>query len=101
MNIKEARAAIEEILASIPDKALPLFDRIEVDSDGKTCAWWGSQGIYLGSATTNGERSPINYRTGASWDAIEGEMRYRADLLFLENGDKPHGIKLAKKTVLR
>lgn len=100
MNIKEARAAIEEILASIPDSDLPKFDRLEVDADGKSCVWWGGKGRYLGSATSNGERSPINYRTSGSWDAIEGEMAYRADKRYLENGDKPHGIKLAKKTEL-
>lgn len=101
MNIKEARAAIEEILASIPDSELPDFDRIEVDADGKTCAWWGGHGRYLGSAERGEERRPLLYREGGTWDAIEGEMFYRADKRFLENGDKPHGIKLGKKTVLR
>jgi len=101
MNIKEARAAIEEILASIPDSELPPFDRIEVDADGKTCIWYSSTGHYLGSAKRGDERRPIHYRESGSWDAIEGEMLYRADRRFLENGDSPHGLKLAKKTVLR
>lgn len=101
MNIREARAAIEEILASIPDKELPLFDKIELKADGTTCVWWGGHGRILGSAKRNGERNPIQYREGGSWDAIEGEMTYRADKRYLENGDKPHGIKLGKKTVLR
>lgn len=101
MNIIEARAAIEEILASIPDSALPKFDRLEVDENGKSCIWWGGHGRTLGSATTGDKRSPINYRTSGSWDAIEGEMAYRADQRYLDNGDKPNGITLAKKTVLR
>lgn len=101
MNLKEARAAIEEILDSIPDKYLPAFDRVEVREDGTTCVWYGSHGRHLGSAKSNGKRDPSIYRSSASWDAIEGEMVHRADRKFLENGDKPHGIRLAKKTELR
>lgn len=101
MNIIEARAAIEAILASIPDKALPDFDKVEVEEDGTTVVWWGCTGYHLGSAKRGGERNPIQLRERAAWAAIEGEMTYRADKRFLENGDKPHGIKLAKKTVLR
>lgn len=102
MNIIKARAAIEEILASIPDEELPEFDRVEVDEmRGETLVWWGGSGHVLGSARTNGERNPINYRTSASWEAIQGEMTYRADRRYLENGDKPDGIHLGKKTVTR
>ena len=101
MNILEARAAIEEILESIPDKDLPTFDKVEVSEDGSTCVWWGGHGRHLGSAKAGDQRDPLVYRRSASWDAIEGEMVYRADRRYLENGDKPHGIKLAKKTVLR
>jgi hypothetical protein len=52
MNIKTARAAIEAILAAIPDDELPDFDRIEHGRDGKVTAWWGGTGHILGSATT-------------------------------------------------
>lgn len=101
MDVLEARAAIEAILASIPDKALPDFDKVEVSEDGTTCVWWGSEGYHLGSAKRNGERNPIQIRGHGAWKAIQAEMTYRADKRYLENGDKPHGIKLAKKTVLR
>lgn len=102
MNIKQARAAIEAILAAIPDEELPEFDKVEHgEKDGRVTVWWGSRGAILGSARENGERSPINYRRSGSWDAIEAEMTYRADRRFLENGDKPDGIRLAKKAVER
>lgn len=100
MNIKEARAAIEAILAAIPDDELPSFDKVE-ERDGKTIVWWGSTGHYLGTATSSGKRSPHNYRRNGSWDAIEAEMTYRADLRYFENGDSAEGINLAKKKVAR
>ncbi|ROR91720.1 hypothetical protein [Nocardioides aurantiacus] len=84
MNILEARAAIEAILAAIPDKELPKFDRREVQADGRVLVWWGGTGHYLGSATTDGERDPLAYRRSASWSAIEGEMTCRADAKHLK-----------------
>jgi hypothetical protein len=95
MNIKTARAAIEAILAAIPDDELPDFDRVEHGPDGKVTAWWGGTGHILGSATRGGKRRPKNYREGASWSAIEGEMTYRADKRIFDNGDDPTGVQLA------
>lgn len=95
MNIKTARAAIEAILAAIPDDELPEFDRIEHGKDGKVTAWWGGTGHILGSATRGGKRRPENYREGTSWSAIEGEMTYRADKRIFDNGDDPTGVQLA------
>ena len=93
MNIREARAAIEEILASIPDEEMPLYDSIEIEPDRVT-VWWGGRGRCLGTARTGGKRNPMRYREGGSWDAIEGEMAYRADAAFLANGDRPDGLGL-------
>lgn len=101
MDIKTARAAIEAILESIPDDALPSFDRVEAGDDDRVTVWWGGTGHILGSAKSNGERDPLNYRRHASWDAIEGEMTYRADRRFLENGDSAKGFKLTGKKVPR
>lgn len=101
MKIKEARAAIEAILAAIPDSELPTFDKVEHDVDrNRITVWWGSQGHVLGSAKTNGQRNPLNYRTSASWDAIEGEMTYRADKRLFDNGDDPKGVRLGVKKVV-
>lgn len=99
MDIKTARAAIEAILASIPDEELPEFDRVEVTKGGTIVAWWGSTGHHLGTAKKNGERQPLNYRTSASWDAIQAEMTYRADRKLLDNGDNPDGVRLAARKV--
>jgi hypothetical protein len=100
MNIKEARLAIEAILAAIPDDELPEFDKVEIDNDrGETLVWWGGSGRVLGSAMRGDVRNPIQYRKSGSWDAIQMEMTYRADQKYLENGDKPDGIRLAKKMV--
>lgn len=100
MTVKEARVAIEAILAAIPDDELPQFDRVEIDNDrGETVVWWGGQGRVLGSARRGAERRPITYRESASWEAIQHEMTYRADLRFLENGDTAEGISLGTKTV--
>lgn len=102
MNIKEARTAIEAILAAIPDDELPEFDKVEIDAErGETLVWWGGQGQVLGSARRGDERRPLNYREGGSWGAIQNEMTYRADLRYLENGDRPDGISLGRKTVKR
>lgn len=98
MDIKTARAAIEAILAAIPDDELPEFDKVE-QRDGTTIVWWGGTGYHLGSATTGGVRNPQSYRTRASWAAIEGEMTCRADRRLLENGDDPNGVRLAAKVV--
>lgn len=87
MDIKTARKAIEAILAAIPDDKLPEFDRVELGANGKVIAWWGGSGRHLGSATRNGRRCPKVHRRRASWEAIEGEMVYRADKRFLKNGD--------------
>ena len=89
MNIKLARAAIEAILAAIPDEELPKFDRFERGSDGKVTAWWGSTGHILGSAKRGDKRRPKIYRERGSWDAIEAEMTYRADKRMLKAGDDP------------
>lgn len=97
MTIKAARMAIEAILASIPDDALPAFDRVDYDKDGVPTVWWGGMGQVLGSARSNGVRDPGIYRRKASWSAIECEMAFRADRRLLDNGDDPTGIKLAKK----
>ena len=42
MNIKDARNAIEAILAAIDDIELPMFDRTEVDMDGKITVCMGA-----------------------------------------------------------
>lgn len=92
MKLKTARAAIEAILASIPDKELPDFDRIDHDFGGKVTAWWGGTGHVLGSATRNGKRRPKNHRERGSWAAIEAEMTYRADKRMFDNGDDPKAV---------
>lgn len=97
MDIKTARAAIEAILAAIPDKALPDFDRVEHGPDGKVTVWWGGTGHVLGTATRDGKRRPENYRQSASWGAIEGEMTYRADKRLFRNGDDPSGVDFGTK----
>ena len=94
MTIKAARAAIEAILAAIPDDQLPEFDRIEHGTDGRVTVWNGGNGRILGGATRDGKREPLVYRSRASWSAIEGEMAYRADKLLFDNGDNPAGIRL-------
>jgi hypothetical protein len=96
MNIKQARAAIEAILAAIPDSELPKFDKVE-ERDGKTIVWWGGTGHHLGTARHGEERDPSIHRRAGSWDAIEAEMTYRADVRFLENGDSADGIKISAK----
>lgn len=100
MNVKEARAAIEAILAAIPDDKLPEFDRVEFDPDGMPLVWWGGVGRHLGSATSKGKRDPLAYRRSASWSAIELEMTYRADRRLLDNGDDPAGIRFASKKAI-
>lgn len=97
MNIIEARAGIEAILAALDDEDLPEFDRVEVEEDGTVIVWWGGEGRHLGSAKFGGKRDPLSYRRSGSWAAIQLEMTYRVDRRFLENGDKPDGIKLAAK----
>lgn len=97
MKIKAAREAIEAILAAIPDEELPEYDRVEHDRDGRVTVWRGGSGRTLGSAKRNGVREPLVYRSSASWDAIEGEMAYRADRRLFENGDDPTGIQFSKK----
>lgn len=98
MNVKEARAAIEAILAAIPDSELPEFDKVEI-RDGRPTVWWGGSGRILGSAKSNGQRDPLLYRRDASWDAIHLEMTHRADRRLLDNGDDPTGVRLARKKV--
>ena len=92
MDIKTARAAIEAILAAIPDEALPEFDSVDLSDDGKVCVWWGGNGHILGSATSGGKRDPLNYRRNGSWGAIEAEMTYRADRKLLDHGDDPSSL---------
>lgn len=99
MNIKTAQEAISAILASIPDEELPEFDKVEIEDDGRVCVWWGSHGRILGSAKSGGKRDPLSYRRSGAWAAIEHEMVCRTDQRFLANGDKPDGIRLAKKAV--
>lgn len=97
MTIRAARAAIEAILAAIPDEELPEFDKVEIDSDGTPVVWWGSSGRHLGTATRGGVREPLVYRSGGAWAAIQSEMTYRADRRLLDNGDNPDGVRLAKR----
>lgn len=99
MDIKTARAAIEAILAAIPDDELPEFDRVEIGRDGMPVVWWGSSGRRLGSAKSGDQRDPLVYRRSASGDAIQAEMAVRADQRLLDNGDDPTGIRLAKRVV--
>ncbi|MCC4300413.1 hypothetical protein [Rhodococcus sp. 3-2] len=96
MDLKTARAAIEAILASIPDEELPEFDRVEYDRKGLPTVWWGGSGYCLGSAKSGEKRDPLVYRARGSWDAVEAEMTYRADKRLHDNGDDPRGIRLAK-----
>lgn len=100
MTTSEARAAIEAILASIPDEELPEFDKVEIDGD-EVLVWWGGSGRVLGTAKSGGKRDPLVYRRNASWDAVQAEMTHRADRRFLNNGDKPGGVRLGKKVVTR
>ncbi|MBF9523082.1 hypothetical protein BKG71_03680 [Mycobacteroides chelonae] len=97
MDIKTARQAIEAILAAIPDEALPAFDKVDYNKDGKPTVWWGGAGRVLGSARRNGVRDPLIYRRDASWSAIEHEMAHRADRCLLDNGDNPDGIKFTSQ----
>lgn len=97
MDIKTARAAIEAILAAIPDEELPAFDRVEYGPDGMPLVWWGSTGRHLGSAKSGGHRDPLSYRRSGSWAAIEHEMTYRADQRLFDNEDNPTGLRLAAK----
>jgi hypothetical protein len=102
MNVNEARAAIEAILAAISDDELPEFDKVEHDkARGEVLVWWGGTGHCLGSAKRDGQRDPSVHRRSASWKAIECEMTHRADLAFFENGDSADGLKLARKVVTR
>lgn len=102
LTIKEARAAIEAILASIPDEELPMFDKVELGDDDRVTVWWGSHGRVLGSAKSEGKRDPLLYRRDASWNAIELEMTHRTDRRLLDNGDDPAGVVgLARKVVTR
>lgn len=95
MKIKAARAAIEAILASIPDEELPKFDRTEIDGkSGMPVVWWGGTGRHLGSAKRGGVRDPEIYRRDASWSAIENEMAYRADKRLFEANDDPAGFRV-------
>lgn len=98
MNIKQARAAIEAILAAIPDDEMPKFDKVE-QRDGDVIVWWGGCGHHLGSAMSAGQREPNIHRRSGSWDAIEGEMVARADRVFLDNGDSAEGLKITGKRV--
>ncbi len=93
MTPTEARAAIEEILASIPDHQLPDFDRVEFDLDGKPVIWRGGRGWCLGSATSAGKRDPLLYRRDAARHAIEEEMVCRADMRLFANDDDPSGVE--------
>lgn len=100
MDVKTARAAIEAILAAIPNEELPEFDTVEYDAEtGMPTVWWGGSGQCLGSAKSGGVREPLIYRTNASWDAIQMEMTHRADRRLLDNGDDPTGVRLARKKV--
>jgi hypothetical protein len=94
MDVQTARTAIEAILAAIPDSNLPEFDRVEMDGD-TPIVWCGGSGRHLGSAKRNGIREPSVYRSRASWEAIHGEMVYRADRRLLDNGDDPTAIHFA------
>lgn len=96
MDVKAACVAIEAILSALPDDALPEFDRVSYDHEGKPTVWWGGLGRVLGSARTNGVRDPLVYRRDASRSAIECEMAYRADRRLLANGDNPDGVKLVR-----
>ena len=89
-TLRMARAAIEAILAAIPDEDLPEFDKVE-ERDGRVIAWYGSTGHHLGTARTTGERDLLAYRRSAAWQAIENEMACRADAKFLANGDSLGG----------
>lgn len=92
MNVTEARAAIEAILAAIDDEAIPDFDRVEVSDDGLPVVWFGGTGMRLGSAKSGQVREPLIYRRRASWDAIRGEAWFRADRRLLAAGDDPSAL---------
>lgn len=97
MNLTTAHAAIEAILAAIPDDQLPEFDRVEHREDGEVVVWFGGLGRVLGTAKSGGKRDPIIYRSRGASEAIQGEMAYRADQKLLDNGDNPKGVRLARK----
>lgn len=80
MNIKEARAAIEAILAAIDDEALPDFHKIEEDPERGPCVFTDkSHGFYITSGKDgNGNPVVTDYRARGSWHAIEAEMVQRA-----------------------
>ena len=96
MNYIEAHKAIEEILASIEDRYLPEFSRVETDNDGMPVVWSGSSGYHLGAAKRNGAREPLVHRSMGAADAIHKELIYRADRLLFENGDNPEGINFKR-----
>ncbi len=89
ITLREARIAIETILAGLPDTALPKPDKVEADPDGTVIAWFGGHGYHLGSARRgDGERIPGGtYRETGAWDAVVGEAVRRLDLAHETAGD--------------
>lgn len=86
-TLREAREAIELILASLPASALPKPDKIEADVRGaqadptKRIAWFGGHGYHLGTFRRGGALLPGGfYRESGAWDAIVGEAVRRLDL---------------------
>lgn len=101
MNLTTAHAAIEAILATIPDDQLPEFDRVEHREDGEVVVWFGGQGRVLGTAKSNRKRDPLIYRGQGATEAIQAEMAHRADKKLLDNGDNPNGVQLARVRLTR
>jgi hypothetical protein len=88
LTIKEARAAIEGILAAIDEAELLKYaERVTTDPEDRTIVGRGGNGYYLGSARRNGEREPLVHRHSGSLSAIEHEMAYRYDAIMLACGD--------------
>lgn len=79
MDYFEAKFAIAEILAEVPDAELPDVDTEE--RDGLTIAWDEEEqiGYHLGSTTINGEAVRNDFRSDAVAKVLAMEAVHRAE----------------------
>lgn len=93
ITARQARLAIESILASVADDELPSFTEIEVREGHCPVAWIGNTGKHLGSAKSGGAHDPLIYRRNASRDALEFEATCRLDQRYKDSGYDVAAIK--------
>lgn len=87
MNLPEARVAIEAILDSIPDHALP---EARIDRRGNDpVAQFGGTGWFLGTAKRGNELMPSIHRTHAIEDLFYRETVTRIDTQYVIDGTIP------------